>query len=141
MRCTPKRASVVSASQDPARVEAFWRDMYESGVEPDHIVFYDESGLTEKDLEVETGWAPPGKKVKVNRKVTGKSGKRVECMAAICSEGLLVVRFMRGGTIQWKNFRRHIIKHVLPRMNPWPLPRSVLVRPALAHGDVRVPSS
>ena len=99
------------------------------------------SWLTEKDLEVETGWAPPGKKVKVNRKVTGKSGKRVECMAAICSEGLLVVRFMRGGTIQWKNFRRHIIKHVLPRMNPWPLPRSVLVRPALAHGDVRVPSS
>lgn len=128
MRCTSKVITVVAAQQDPVKVAHYWQDLSDAGIQPEHIVFYDESGRCEKDLDVDTGWAAEGAQVRARRKLSGK-GTRVECLATICSEGLLCVRFMSKGTIQWRNFRRHILRHVLPKMNPWPLLRSVLVCP------------
>ena len=127
LRCTPKLATTVAAQQDPVKVAAYWQDLVDSGITPEQLVFLDESGLTEDDLHVKGGWAAPGAPVRVNRPLRGR-GMRTECISAICTEGLIMTRFLGGGTVKWQNFRRVITHHLLPHMNPWPLERSVLVR-------------
>ncbi len=120
MRCTPKRTTNVASQQDPIKVATYWQNLS------------DESGLTEQDLHVPGGWCPPGQRVRVERPLQGK-GMRTECIAAICTDGLLAVRFLSKGTVQWRNFRRVVIRYILPKMNLWPLPRSVLVRLSCLH--------
>jgi hypothetical protein len=126
LRCTHKRTTNVASQQDPMKVAAYWQDLSDCNMTPEQIVFFDESGLTEEDLHVPGGWPPPGQLVRVQRPLQGK-GMRTECLAAICTDGLLAGRFLSKGTVQWRNFRRVIIRHILPKMNPWALPISVPV--------------
>ena len=55
--CTHKLVTVVAAQQDPVKVEDYWQGILDDSIKPEHIVFYDESGLEELNLHPKKAWS------------------------------------------------------------------------------------
>ena len=90
----------------------------------DQLVFCDESASNERTLDRKRGWAPKGLLCRVAW--NSKRSKRWSILPAITLEGYLTYDILHGGytTAHFNNFIR---TKVLPRMNPFPAPRSVLI--------------
>jgi transposase len=102
------------------------------------VVFCDESGLDKRDGARRTGWAPRGKEAVVESAFT--RGVRWHILPALTVSGVLDLLVYRGHT-NTEGFLHWLENGVLPKMNQFPGPNSILVMDnASWHRDLRVPA-
>jgi transposase len=100
------------------------------------LVFCDESGTDRRDGERRTGWAPKG--LPAWKYTLLRRGKRIQVLPALCVNGLLDLMVYKGNT-NGDAFVAWLEKGLLPRMNRFPAPNSILVMDnARIHHDERV---
>jgi transposase len=90
----------------------------------DQLVFCDESASSERTLDRKRGWAPKGLPCRVRWNT--KRSKRWSILPAIALEGYIAYNIYHGG-YNSERFNHFIRTKLLPRMNPYPGPRSVLI--------------
>ena len=90
----------------------------------DQLVFCDELASNKRTLDRKRGWAPKGLPYRVSW--NSKKSKRWSILPAITLEGYLAYDILHGGYTT-KRFNNFIRTKVLPRINPFPGPRSVLI--------------
>ncbi|RYP62253.1 hypothetical protein DL769_007364 [Monosporascus sp. CRB-8-3] len=90
----------------------------------DMFVFVDESGVDKRDVNRRYGWAPKGFTPFVRQVL--KRSRRFNILPAITVDGLLDTFIYQGSTNR-EGFTLWLKERVLPLMNPFPGPRSVLV--------------
>jgi len=102
------------------------------------VVYCDESGVDKRDGARRTGWAPKGDPAVVESALT--RGKRFHMLPALTSRGLLDLLIYKGHT-DTTGFCCWLELGVLPKMNQFPGPNSILVMDnASWHRDPRVPA-
>ena len=95
-----------------------------AGWKADQLVFCDESASNERTLDRKRGWAPKGLPCRVSWNST--RSKRWSILPAIALEGYIAYDIYHGG-YNSARFNHFIRTKLLPRMNPFPGPRSVLI--------------
>jgi transposase len=110
-----------------ARVQnADLRDLYlhnTSHIRSWQYVFVDESGCDKTAGQRRSGWAPCGvTPIKVSR---FQREKRYQILPAYTQDGVIFARVYEGTTDS--TFFEDFVEQLLPSMNPWPGPKSVLV--------------
>ncbi|KAJ0390669.1 hypothetical protein P43SY_010618 [Pythium insidiosum] len=91
---------------------------------PEQLIFIDETAKKGVDAMRKYAWAPRGKKAIVQ--VPFRKGSRVSVLAACDTRGF-VAWVTTDGTFSRCNFHAAFIEKVVPLLNPWPLPRSIVV--------------
>ena len=102
------------------------RDLYShntSHIRSWQYVFVDESGCDKRIGQRRTGWAPRG--VTPIQVSPFQREQRYQILPAYTQDGVLFVRVFQGTTDS--TVFEDFIEHLLPSMNPWPEPNSVIV--------------
>lgn len=89
----------------------------------DQLVYVDESASNERTKDRKMGWTTKGMPCRV--RMSGKRSKRWSILPAIGMNGYLDYEIYHGG-FNGERFC-NFIRSLLPKMNPYPGPRSVLV--------------
>jgi transposase len=92
--------------------------------EADQLVFCDESASNERTLDRKRGWAPKGLPCRVSWNT--KKSMRWSILPAVAWEGYIAYDIYHGG-YNTERFNHFIRTKVLPRMNPFPSLRPVLI--------------
>jgi hypothetical protein len=93
---------------------------------PDQLVFADETGSNkESDLWRMRGRAPRGCVATASRPLV--RGRRISVLAAFTFTGAFLTYYAINATFNAELFLDAILNVLLPSMNPWPEPNSVLV--------------
>ena len=91
---------------------------------PEQMVFIDETSKDGRDAYRKYAWGPKGQKVPV--KLPFARGKRLSILAALDHKGFLAWE-TTPGTFSRHEFHYAFANKILPTINPWPLPRSIIV--------------
>ena len=91
---------------------------------PDQLVFLDETSKDGRDAFRRYARSKRGTKAVV--KLPFSRGSRVSVMAALDSKGFLAWK-CTSGTFTRKKFHEAFAEEVVPHLNPWPLPRSIVI--------------
>jgi|tagenome__1003787_1003787.scaffolds.fasta_scaffold20656485_1 transposase len=119
---TRKKLSIEAAQRDP-ELRKEWRFTI-AGYSALQLVFVDESGSDERTGDRQYGYAKRGKRATVKRWLAKR--KRISLCPAYTVEGVLEF-ITYEGSMTGEMFRDWIIGRLLPRMNPFPQPNSVLI--------------
>ena len=116
-----KKVEHVRTEQDAALQSAYLGRMTQYSV--DQIVCLDESAANERTKDRKYGWSPKGKPCRV--RTPGRRSKRWSILPALGINGFLHFEVYHGSynTDRFNDF----VERLLEKMNPFPLPRSVLV--------------
>ena len=90
----------------------------------DQIVCLDESAFNERTGHRKYGWAPRG--TKANTHLILKRSERWSVLPAYTIDGYISA-IVKQGSITKEDFVDFVTNHVLPKCNPWPGPRSLLL--------------
>jgi transposase len=113
----------VEAAQRNQELRVDWQD-YIQAFSAEQLVFVDESGSDERTGDRSYGWAPSGERATVSRWLERKD--RISVLPAYTIDDYIAaVTFP--GTCNSDIFESFIIDELLPKCNPYPLPRSVIV--------------
>ncbi|KAL4258543.1 Transposase IS630-like protein [Pleurotus pulmonarius] len=107
---------------DEARAE--WKAKVNAHYVAEQIVVVDESSKDERTLYRRYGRAPVGQRADLAAPFV--RGERYSLVAAMGLEGYLATRVVEG-SVDGDEFMDFIINEVLPKMNRFPLPNSVLI--------------
>ncbi|KAF0707455.1 hypothetical protein AaE_013592, partial [Aphanomyces astaci] len=91
---------------------------------PDQLVFVDETSKDGRDSIRKYAWSKRNKKAIVE--LPFSRGQRVSALAAFTTSGFLAWDYV-DGTFDRAVFHDVMVKKILPYLNPWPLPRSILI--------------
>jgi hypothetical protein len=91
---------------------------------PEQLVFIDESSKDGRDAIRTRAWAPRGERAEVEIPFT--RGSSVSVMAAFGATGFIAWEVI-DGTFCRKKFHEAFIRKVFPKLNPWPLPHSIVI--------------
>ncbi|KAF0704026.1 hypothetical protein AaE_015146 [Aphanomyces astaci] len=91
---------------------------------PDQLVFVDETSKDGRDSIRKYAWSKRNKKAIVE--LPFSRGQRVSALAAFTTSGFLAWDYV-DGTFDRATFHDVMVKKILPYLNPWPLPRSILI--------------
>jgi transposase len=91
---------------------------------PEQLVFVDETSKNSKDYLRKFGWSERG--TKCHSTVPFSRGKRLSVLAAMDSNGFFAYECTEG-TFDRKAFHDALVNKILPFMNPYPFPRSILI--------------
>jgi len=91
---------------------------------PEQLVFIDESSKDGRDAVRSRAWAPRGERAVAEIPFT--RGSRVSVLAAFGSSGFIAWDSIEG-TFTRQVFHDSFLQHVFPKLNPWPLPRSIVI--------------
>ena len=91
---------------------------------PQQLVFIDETSKDGRDAFRRCARSRRGTKAVV--KLPFSWGKQVSVLAALDHKGFMAWKCTEG-TFTRKNFHRAFSKKIVPHLNPWPLPRSIVV--------------
>ena len=91
---------------------------------PSQIVFIDETSKDGRHAYRRYARSKRGTKAVV--KLPFSRGKRVSIMAALCVQGFLTWETTRGTFTRLK-FHKAFARRVIPKLNPWPLPNSIVI--------------
>lgn len=104
------------------------RDLYLlqlSTLTAEQLVFADESSVSGKTLDRKNGYSPRGKSaVKILPK---RKSHRYSLLPAYAKDGFLADPLIVNGAVDGDQFQEWLIEKVLPQMNPFPMPKSVLI--------------
>jgi transposase len=132
-RCTSVRRALKSRGWSKKKIgrvakarNADLRDLYSHNTSHIHswqYVFVDESGCDKRAGQRRTGWAPLG--VTLIQISQFQREQQYQILPAYTQDGIIFVRVFKGSTnsIVFED----LIEQLLPSMNPWPGPKSVLV--------------
>jgi transposase len=95
-----------------------------TGYRAEQVVFLDETACSGRTANRRFGWSPRGFPCRV-RRINIKS-KRWSILPALSQDGYIAVDMFQG-SYNGDRFKSFVSCHVLPKMNPWPLPRSVII--------------
>jgi hypothetical protein len=91
---------------------------------PDQLVFVDETSKDGRSAYRRRAWSSIGKAANV--KIPFARGKRVSVFAALNINGFIGWDVTEG-TFNRKTMHKSMVKNVIPLLNPYPLPNSILV--------------
>ncbi len=103
---------------------AFSKRLARYYVNPEQCVFCDESGKDLKGIARRYGRSKVGKACIVN--MTFARGKRTSVLAALDTTGFIAWGYT-DDTFDREKFHRTFCENILPLLNPWPLPRSIVI--------------
>jgi transposase len=130
---TNKRLQLEASQRNPELRS--WHVLRIADFGAEMLVYCDESGLDKRDGARRTGWSPRG--VAARSKSAFRRGKRFHLLPAITIDGLLDVLVYEGHT-ETEGFLAWLRLRLLPKMNRFPAPNSVLVMDnASWHRDKR----
>lgn len=90
----------------------------------DQLIFIDESAANERIADRKYGWAPVG--ITPHEIRSFKRSERWSILPAYTMDGFMTWDIRHGSYIA-ESFEEFIENKVLPRCNPFPLPRSVII--------------
>jgi transposase len=90
----------------------------------DQVVFIDETSKDGRSAHRRFAWSKIGTQATAN--IPFSRGKRVSVLAAVSVEGFFGWH-MTEGTFDRKAFHKAMIEKIIPSLNPYPLPRSLVV--------------
>jgi transposase len=120
---TKKVAQRIAKERNHQARERFY-DLIQS-LQVDQLVYCDESACNERTLDRKYGWAPagmPAYNIQLQRRST-----RWSVLPALIVDGYLPDPLIIQGSITAELFADWLEAHVLPHMNLFPAPRSVLI--------------
>jgi transposase len=91
---------------------------------PEQLIFIDETSKDNRDTMRRYGWSKKG--LQANSKIPFSRGKRVSVLAALDVSGFISWETTEG-TFNRQAFHEAFCKIVLPLLNPWPFPRSIVI--------------
>ena len=91
---------------------------------PEQLVFIDETSKDGRHAQRRYAWSLRNTKAVV--KLPFSRGERLSIIAALDCTGFIGWETTEG-TFTRESFHKAFVKHVVPKLNPWPLPRSILV--------------
>ena len=129
-----KKTERINPDQDPA-LRALWLYKIASQYSANQLVVVDESAASERTRDRRWGWCPRGVVCRVTQDSPRSS--RWSILPAIGINGYLEYEIFHGSFTS-ERFENFIVK-LLPKMNRFPLPRSVLVMDNVAtHHSIYV---
>ncbi|KAE8978734.1 hypothetical protein PR002_g24628 [Phytophthora rubi] len=108
----------------PREIEDFLAKMKCWYKYPEQLVFVDETSKNGLDSMRRYAWSARGERAVV--RVPFSRGKRISILVACDVSGFLSWNCTRG-TYTRMEFHRAFLRKVIPKLNPWPLPRSIVV--------------
>ena len=90
----------------------------------DQLIFIDESAANERTADRKYGWAPVGTTPYTTRSF--KHSERWSILPAYTMNGFMTWD-IRHGSYTAESFEEFIENKILPRCNPFPMPRSVII--------------
>jgi hypothetical protein len=90
----------------------------------DQLIFIDESAANERTADRKYGWAPVGTTPYTTRSF--KRSERWSILPAYTMDGFMTWD-IRHGSYTAESFEEFIENKILPRCNPFPMPRSVII--------------
>ncbi|EFP76324.1 uncharacterized protein PGTG_02765 [Puccinia graminis f. sp. tritici CRL 75-36-700-3] len=92
--------------------------------DPQCLVFTDESGVCSDGVVCTHGWAPVGERTQ--RAPHARARHRFNLVAAVALSGL-VASMVQEDSMDWFDFEFNLENVLVPMMNPFPAPQSVLI--------------
>lgn len=91
---------------------------------PEQLVFVDETSKDGRDAVRQYAWAPIGAPAVVS--LPFSHGKHVSTLAAFNCNGFFAWSFTKG-TFTWQTFHDAFVTKILPHLNPYPMPSSIVI--------------
>ncbi|KAF0703187.1 hypothetical protein AaE_015503 [Aphanomyces astaci] len=91
---------------------------------PDQLVFVDETSKDGRNALRKYAWSKRNTKAIVE--LPFARGERVSALAAFTTSGFLAWEYT-DGTFDREKFHGAMVKSIIPYLNAWPLPRSILI--------------
>ncbi|KAI7965747.1 hypothetical protein MJO29_001495 [Puccinia striiformis f. sp. tritici] len=133
LNLTSKKARTVHPAQCPMARAGYMARM--ASIPSDHLVFIDECGVTVKTHSRDHAWAPKGRRtVRIPKPL---ASDRISVLPAVSTEGLLGM-LVQQGNMNRMDLEFFLDEILLPNMNAYPAPNSVLVldNASLHHGGM-----
>ena len=124
LQLTRKKLTKAAREAAPLEIrtyEAKLRSIYHY---PGQLVFIDETSKDGRDAYRRYARSKKGTKAVV--KLPFSRGKRVSVFAALNVNGFMAWESTRG-TFTRHKFHEAFCKHIIPKLNPWPLPNSIVI--------------
>ena len=108
----------------PKDIDAYYERLKPFYQYPSQLLFVDETSKDQRAAIRQYAWSKVGQKAFV--RLPAGRGKRVSCFASFTTEGFLAWTTTEG-TFDRHKFHSAFMETVYPYLNPWPLPRSIVV--------------
>ncbi|KAI7934495.1 hypothetical protein MJO28_017010 [Puccinia striiformis f. sp. tritici] len=133
LNLTSKKARTVHPAQCPMARAGYMARM--ASIPSDHLVFIDECGVSVKTHSHDHAWAPKGRRTVCIPKPLASD--RISVLPAVSTEGLLGM-LVQQGNMNRMDLDFFLDEILLPNMNPYSAPNSVLVldNASLHHGGM-----
>lgn len=102
----------------------------------DQLIFIDESAANERTADRKYGWAPVGTTPYTTRSF--KRSERWSILSAYTMDGFMTWD-IRHESYTAESFKEFIENKILPRCNPFPMPRSVIIMDNAPIHQLNVP--
>jgi hypothetical protein len=119
-----KKLSKHAKESVPAEREIYKRKLSAIYSYPEQLVFVDETSKDGRDAYRRYAWSPKGKIALVS--LPFRRGERLSVLAAIGTQGFIAWN-TTNGTYTRRSFHEAFCTKILPLLNPWPLPRSIVI--------------
>ena len=124
LKYTRKKLTRQAREALPKEIEAYYERLKPFYQYPSQLVFVDETLKDQRASIRHYAWSKVGQKAFV--RLPSSRGKRVSCFASFTTEGFLAWT-TTDGTFDRHKFHSAFMETVYPYLNPWPLPRSIVV--------------
>ena len=124
LQLTRKKLTKAAREAAPEEIRNYYEKLKPIYSFPQQLVFIDETSKDGRDAFRRYARSKRGTKAVV--KLPFSRGKRVSVLAALDYNGFMSWK-CTGGTFTRKKFHRAFSKKIVPHLNPWPLPRSIVV--------------
>ena len=114
----------VAAQRDERKRDLYWESVYLTVTFIDQLVFADETAKDTRTLWRRRGWGKSGVPVETRQFLI--RGKHVSVLALYGIDGFIDFHFKEGG-YKAEDFMAAVATSIIPHLQQWPLPRSVLV--------------
>jgi hypothetical protein len=124
LHLTKKKLTKLAREAKPEELQSFHKRLHPFYKYPEQLVFVDETSKDGRAAMRSKAWAPRGQPAVV--RVPFTRGKRVSVLAAFGSTGFLGWS-LTDETFTRARFHQAFKETILPKLNPWPLPHSIVV--------------
>ena len=114
----------VAAQRDEAKRDLYWESVFRAVTFIDQLVFADETAKDTRTLWRRRGWGKSGVPVETRQFLI--RGKHVSILALYGINGFIDFHFKEGG-YKAEDFIGAVATSIIPHLQQWPLPQSVLV--------------
>ena len=124
LKYTRKKLTRQAREALPIELDAYYDRLKPFYQYPEQIIFADETSKDQRSAIRNYAWSRVGTRALVS--LPASRGTRVSCFAAFTTEGFLSWTCTEG-TFDRHEFHRAFMNTIYPYLNPWPLPRSILI--------------